>query len=204
MAKFDPENAVIPDTDFSDKNSAERFLDCGKFRPCANLLLLPARRPEVLLYVPTCWELRFQKKSVAEIIPMPDPRVRLDVVTAASIPDWAGHISCPRDCKGYRSKCWNNLCTKLFGPARGTYESWLAARGKRAKENSSSEGSALGRAFSNGWVQGLGCAFLAALVGLVSAEMTHTAVRAAIIVVASTAGLTLLVFAAVVAADHKN
>jgi hypothetical protein len=61
MAKFDPEHATVPNTNFSDRNSAERFLECGKFKRCANLLLplVHQASPPVNVYVPICAESRF-------------------------------------------------------------------------------------------------------------------------------------------------
>src|SRR5258708_154126 len=75
MAKFDPEHATVPDTNFNDRNSAERFLECGKFRRCANLLLPLVHQvsPLVNVYVPICAESRFNKAGVAQHLLMPNP-----------------------------------------------------------------------------------------------------------------------------------
>src|ERR1700722_18713019 len=109
MAKFDPDHAVVPDTNFGDKNSAERYLECGKFRRCANLRLIPAHVPSVLLYLPVCMESRFNKTGNAEFLPMPVYGAALSPLTYTTVGQWASHISCPRDCKGYRSQRWAKI-----------------------------------------------------------------------------------------------
>lgn len=107
MAEFDPEHATVPDTDFTDRNSAERFLECGKFRPCSNLLLplIHQPSPPVNVYVPICAESRFNKAGVAKHLPMPNPGSRIvSPIVYTTVGQWAPLISCPSDCKGYRSK----------------------------------------------------------------------------------------------------
>jgi hypothetical protein len=103
MPKFDPDHATAPDTNFADKNSAEKFLECGKFRRCANLLLAEAHLPGHTLYVPVCTKSRFNRQGVAQHIEMPDPKRALGPITYRTVAAWAPLISCPRDCREYQN-----------------------------------------------------------------------------------------------------
>jgi hypothetical protein len=161
MAKFDPQHATVPDTNFGDKNSAERYLECGKFRRCANLKLIPAYVPSVLLYLPLCKESRFNKTGNAEFLPMPVYGAALSPLTYTTVGQWASHISCPRDCKGYRSLRWANL------------RSWF--KPKRTQN----EAAAMKDVLSNEWVVGLGVTSLVAFVALVLAWTFDTELKAA-------------------------
>jgi hypothetical protein len=163
MAKFDPEHAVVPDTNFGDKNSAERFLECGKFRRCANLRLIPAKVPSVLLYLPVCMESRFNKSGNAEFLPMPVYGAPLSPLTYTTVGQWASHISCPRECRGYRSQRWANFLNRI--------------RPKRTQKATQMDSPSSG-VFSDGWVQGLGGTFLVAFAALVLAFIFHADVKA--------------------------
>lgn len=101
MAKFNPELAAVPDTDFTDKNAVDRFLNCGKFRRCANLKAPHARLPGATVYLPVCTKSRFDRKGVAALIEMPEPRRPLEPFTYTTLAVWAPLISCPRDCCEY-------------------------------------------------------------------------------------------------------
>jgi hypothetical protein len=70
--------------------------------------------------------------------------------------------------------------------------------------DTSTDGSAFTKAFSNGWVRGLGCAFLLALAGLIAAIVTHTQVEAAAVAVGTSGVLAFLVVAAVVTTYQKK
>jgi hypothetical protein len=179
MSKFDPEHAVVPDTNFGDKNSAERYLECGKFRRCANLRLIPAHVPSVLLYLPVCMESRFNKTGNAEFLPMPVYGAALSPLTYTTVGQWASHISCPPDCKGYRSQRWAKV------------RSWFMPK-KTQKEVPTMSG-----VLSNGWVQGFGVAAILSLAGLVVAIKTQTGVPIAEVSVVSI-GIPTLVSAAIV------
>jgi hypothetical protein len=102
MAKFDPQHAVVPPTNFGDRNSAERFLECGKFRRCANLnlIFLHQRNPPVSVHLPVCRESRFERTGAALMIPIPIPNTAVSPVTYMMVGEWAKFISCPHDCKG--------------------------------------------------------------------------------------------------------
>lgn len=122
MAKFDPEHVVVPDTNFGDRASAEQFLECGKFRPCANLLLPLAEQasPPIHVYVPICEENRFNKIGVAQHVPMPNPGSHtMSPITYTTVGEWAPFISCPRTCKGYQNKRWTALGQTLRKMFRG-------------------------------------------------------------------------------------
>ena len=122
MAKFDPEHATVPNTNFSDRNSAERFLECGKFRRCANLLLplVHQASPPVNVYVPICAESRFNKEGVAQHLLMPNPASHtVSPIVYTTVGQWAPLISCPRKCKGYRNKYWAALTHTVRKMFRG-------------------------------------------------------------------------------------
>lgn len=195
MAKFDPEHATVPDTNFGDRNSAERFLECGKFRQCANLMLpLPEQTsPSVHVYIPICAESRFERTGVAQFMPMPTVRNgrsgQVNPVTYTTVAQWAPLISCPRKCEGYRNKRWANLKHALRSMFRGR-QSGLPGT---ARESTPNDGP-LTKAFSNGWVQGLGVTSIAALVGLLVAIQLHTGVEAVAITLAASAIAAALVF----------
>jgi hypothetical protein len=106
MAKFDPDHAVVPPTNFGYKNSAEKFLECGKFRKCANLRLIPAQLQLVRLHIPVCMESRFNRTGTAEWLPMPVFGQPLSPLTYTTVGEWAPHISCPVKCKGHRNPRW--------------------------------------------------------------------------------------------------
>src|ERR1700722_1185789 len=165
MAKFDPQHAVVPPTNFGDKNSAERFLECGKFRRCANLnlIFLHQRNPRVSVYLPVCSESRFERTGSALMIPIPIPNAPVSPVTYMMVGEWAKFISCPRDCKGYRSQRWAKI---LY---------WLRPKRTQGAIQMDSPSSGV---FSNGWVQGLGGTFVVALVALVLAFIFHADVKA--------------------------
>lgn len=100
VAKFNPE-AAAPDTDFRDKNAVDRFLECGKFRRCANLKAVRANLRDAAVYMPTCMKSRFNRTGFAADIEMPAPGRPLGPVTYSSLGFWAPLISCPRNCREY-------------------------------------------------------------------------------------------------------
>jgi hypothetical protein len=179
MAKFDPQRAVVPPTNWEDKNSAEHFLECGKFRQCANLnlIFLHQQSPPVNVYLPVCTESRFDRTGVAQQIHMPVPNTRVSPTTYMIVREWAKFISCPRDCKGYRSRRWANILHRI--------------RPKRTQEAIQIDSPSSG-VLSNGWVQGLGVASILSFAGLVVAVRTHTAVEFAELTFASTLIPTLI------------
>ena len=192
MAKFDPEHATVPDTNFSERNSAERFLESGKFRPCANLLLPLIHQPSfpVNVYIPVCAKSRFNKTGVAQHLLVPDPGSRIvspEVYT--TVAKWAPHISCPRKCKGYRNKRWAALADALRRMFRGRQ----SGQPGTAQGNASNDGP-LTKAMNNGWVQGLGGLSIAALIAFLVAIWFHTGVKEAAITLAATGTATALVF----------
>jgi hypothetical protein len=161
MAKFDPKHVVVPVTNFGDKNSAERFLECGKFRRCANLdlIFLNQQSPSVSVYLPACNESRFDRTGVAKDFDMPTPNTWISPVTFRTVAYWAPLISCPRDCKGYRSQRWARILR------------WL--RPKATQKDTPASGGV----FSNGWVQTFGGAFVLALFAFVGAVTSGTDVK---------------------------
>ena len=189
MAKFDPEHATVPDTDFSDRNSAERFIECGKFRRCTNLKLIQARLPSVRIYLPVCAESRFNRAGAAQMIEMPVAGFPLSPVTYTTLGQWAPLISCPRKCKGYRNKRWAALMDALRRMFRGRQSGQPGAAQTEARNDGP-----LTKAFSNGWVQGLGGLSIAALIGLLVAIRLHSGVEAAAITFAASLIATVLVF----------
>jgi membrane protein implicated in regulation of membrane protease activity len=175
MAKFDPQHAVVPPTNFGDKNSAERFLECGKFRRCANLTLVYGyqRNPLVSVYLPVCRESRFERTGWAQAMQMPGPSTPTSPVTYTTVAQWAPLISCPRNCKGYRSQRWARILR------------WI--RPKATQKDIPASG-----VLSNGWVQGFGVTSVVTFAALVAAIITHTAVQATAIAFVSTAIPTLI------------
>lgn len=103
MARFNPD-AKVPDTDFRDRNSVDRYLECGRFKRCANLQSVPARLPDGTAYLPVCTKSRFNRTGFATEIEMPAPGRTLGVITQATLGLWAPLISCPRDCREYKNR----------------------------------------------------------------------------------------------------
>jgi len=173
MAKFDPKHAVVPPTNFGDKNSAEQFLGCGKFRQCANLALIFGRQdsPSVSVYLPICKESRFERAGVAQGIPIPIVNTPVSPVTYMTVATWAPLVSCPEKCRGYRSRRWAKILA------------WL--RSKRTQKATQTEAPTSG-VFSNGWVQTFGGAFVLACVGLIIAVVIQKDVGATEIAVVTT------------------
>ena len=66
VAKFNPE-AAAPDTDFRDKNAVDRFLECGKFRLCANLKAVRANLRDATVYMPVRTKARFNRRALRRI-----------------------------------------------------------------------------------------------------------------------------------------
>jgi len=120
MPKFNPD-AKVPDTDFRDRNSVDRFLECGKFRRCANLRAIPARLQNATVYLPVCTKGRFDRAGFAADIDMPEPGRPLGPVTYSSLGFWAPLISCPRKCREYNHR----TVEKLKAAARGS-STWVA------------------------------------------------------------------------------
>ena len=164
MAKFDPQHAVVPPANFGDKNSAERFLECGKFRRCANLTLIFGHQhnPPVSVYLPVCRESRFDRTGMAQMLPIPIANTPISPVTYTTVAHWAPLISCPRDCKSYRSQRWTRILR------------WL--RPKATQEEVPTSG-----VLSDGWVQGFGVASVLTFAAFVAAVMFRTAVQAAVV-----------------------
>ena len=164
MAKFDPQNAVVPPTNFGDKNSAEQFLECGKFRRCANLALIFGRRhsPSLNVYLPICKESRFERAGVAQGIPIPIVDTPVSPVTYMTVATWAPLISCPEKCRGYRSQRWAKMLR------------WI---NPNATQKTTQMEAPKSDVFSDGWVQGFGVTCIVALVAFVVANIIHTAVR---------------------------
>jgi hypothetical protein len=117
-------------TDFRDKNAVERLLATKKFRSsCDNLKCEQVNLPLMTLYMPVCWESRFDREGIAKDLPMPDhSRRSLSPLTYNTIAFWAPSISCPRPCNGYRNRTFAKLqrgvkqsalwlSTHLFKPA---------------------------------------------------------------------------------------
>jgi hypothetical protein len=189
MAKFDPQHAVVPDTNFGDKNSAERFLECGKFRRCANLRLIPAHLPSALLYIPACLESRFNKAGTAQWLPLPVYGAPLSPITYTTVGQWAPLISCPRDCKGYRSQRWARILR------------WLKPKTAQKAIQTDIPGSGV---LSNAWVQGLGVASILTFAGLLAAFIFHTEVKVAEITFISTIIPTLIAILVVRSRAPRN
>src|SRR5271156_6575177 len=168
MAKFDPDHAVVPPTNFGYKNSAEKFLECGKFRKCANLRLIPAQLQIVRLHIPVCVESRFNRTGTAEWLPMPVFGQPLSPLTYTTVGEWAPHISCPVKCEGYRSPRWSKI------------RSWF--RPKRTEK----EAPTMSGVLSNGWVQTFGGAFVLSIAALIVEFKTGTGVPVAEVGVVST------------------
>lgn len=192
MAKFDPEHAVVPKTDFTDRNSAERFIECGKFRRCSNLSLEEVRLEMFRLYLPVCSEARFTRAGAAQMMPLPVRGRPLRPITYTTVGHWAPALSCPHDCRGYRSLRWKNIRAMLVRPFR-----WLFPRdegGRRGGTQENIESLAVTKAFSNGWVQGLGVAFLLAVAALLGAMLTHREIEPAAFGVATAGVLALVAF----------
>lgn len=103
MREHDPQ-APVPDTDFRDRNAVEKYLDCGRFKPCAHLKSIQATLPPngTVVYLPVCAENRFNKTGVATDIDMPIPGRPLGPITYSTLGVWAALISCPPDCRGYK------------------------------------------------------------------------------------------------------
>jgi hypothetical protein len=174
MVKFDPDRAVVPPTNFGYKNSAEKFLECGKFRKCANLRLLPAQLKIVRLHIPVCMESRFNRTGRAEWLPMPVFGQPLSPLTYTTVGEWAPHISCPVKCKGYRSARWAKIL------------SWFRPM-KSKRDISESRG-----VLSNDWVVGLGVATIGTFAALAVAFILKKEVEAAELLFAATASATIL------------
>jgi hypothetical protein len=168
MTKFDPEHAIVPPTNFGYQNSAEKFLECGKFRKCANLRLIPAQLQLVRLHIPVCMESRFNRTGTAEWLPMPVFGQPLGPLTYTTVGEWAPHISCPVKCKGYTSPRWAKI------------RNWF--RPKRTQK----EAPTMSGVLSNGWVQGFGVAAILAIAGLIAAIKTGTQIPVAEVGVIST------------------
>ena len=73
MHEFDLE-AAAPDTEFRDKNAVDRFLECGKFRRCANLRTIPAQVQGGTVYMLVCMKSCFSRAGFAVDIEILDPR----------------------------------------------------------------------------------------------------------------------------------
>lgn len=191
MAKFDPEHATVPTTNFADRNSAEQFLDCGKFRQrCANLTLDRLGLPQPnFVYIPICLESRFERAGIAQYVPMPVRELPMSPTIYATLPVWAPLLSCPRNCRGYRNKYWAAMVLSLQKLLRGSQ----GRRTGATQGNASSDGP-FTQALSNGWVQGLGVTFIAALIYLLVAIWTHTGIKAAEITVIAFLIATILAF----------
>jgi len=103
--RFNPDPKV-PDTDFRDRNSVDTYLECGRFRRCANLQSIPARLPvpDVTVYLPVCTKSRFNRTGFASQIEMPVPGQKLGPFTYTTLGQWAPLISCPRDCREYKNR----------------------------------------------------------------------------------------------------
>jgi hypothetical protein len=101
MPKFNPK-AKAPDTDFRDKNAVDRFLECGKFRRCANLEAPPAKLEHFTIYLPACRKSRFDREGFAAEIEMPVPGHRVSPLTYTTLGVWAPLISCPLKCRDYQ------------------------------------------------------------------------------------------------------
>jgi hypothetical protein len=164
MAKFDPHHAVVPPTNFGDKNSAEQFLGCGKFRQCANLTLIYGHQhsPAVSVYLPICKESRFERTGVAKGIPMPVVNTPISPVTYMTVATWAPLISCPEKCRGYRSRGWAKVLR------------WIRPNATQKATQMEAPTSGV---LSNGWVQGFGVTCIVAFVAFVVANIIQTAVR---------------------------
>ena len=165
MAKFNPQNATVPPTNFEDRSSAEQFLECGKFRVrCANVSLDKVALPQShFAYMPICLESRFEKAGIAQFMPMPVRGHPLNPITYTSIGDWGPLVSCPRKCRGYRNKYWAAIC-RIF-------------QGRAALPNAQDDRFVL--ALSNGWVQSFGVGTFASLVALLIAISFHTGIEVA-------------------------
>jgi hypothetical protein len=120
VSKFNPE-AVVPDTDFKDKNSVDRYLECGRFRRCANLLAIQVRLPDCSFYMPVCTKSRFNRRGFAKHIEMPVPRQPVGPVTYTTLAQWGPLISCPRNCQEYQ----NPTLAKIKSKA-GTSLVWIS------------------------------------------------------------------------------
>src|ERR1700722_3435083 len=172
MPKFDPEHAVVPSTNFGDKNSAERFLECGKFRQCANLnlIFLHQRNPPVSVYLPVCREFRFERAGAAMMIPIPTPNTAISPVTYMMVGEWAKFISCPQKCKGYRNLRWAKI------------RNWF--RPMKSKKDIPKR---RGGVFSNDWVIGLGVTTIVALAAFIVALIVQKEVETAELALAASA-----------------
>lgn len=69
-----------------------------------------------------CLEGRFSREGVAEFMGMPQPPRPLSPLIFTTIPIWAPLVSCPPDCRGYRSRtvaklrrAWNSAVRWLSG-----------------------------------------------------------------------------------------
>lgn len=123
------------------------------------------------VYLPVCRESRFERTGAALMIPIPIPNTAVSPVTYMMVREWAKFISCPRDCKGYRSLRW----AKILG--------WFES--KKTQRTIQTEVPASG-VFSNGWVQTFGGAFVLACVGLIIAIVFQKDVGATEIAVVTT------------------
>lgn len=117
MRKFNP-RARVPTTDFRDRNAVEKYLECGRFKQCANLVSLPAVLPPTgtTVYLPVCTENRFNKTGFATHIEMPVPGKPLSPLTYVPLGQWASLISCPGDCRGYKNRSWAKFKDKARVP----------------------------------------------------------------------------------------
>jgi hypothetical protein len=187
MAKFDPQHAVVPPTNWGDKNSAERFLECGKFRQCASLdlIFLHQQSPPVNVYLLVCRESRFDRAGLAQQIQMPVPNTRVSPTTYMIVRQWSPFISCPPKCKGYRSQRW----AKILG----------GLRSKRTQKEVP-----LSSVFANPWVQGLGIASILTFAGLVAAFIFQTEIKVAEITLVSTLVPTLIAILVVRSRTPRN
>lgn len=133
MPKFNPD-VPVPDTNFTDKNAVDRYLECGRFRRCANLKAAPAYLPDVTIYIPMCMKSRFNRTDVAAYIPMPSPNQPLNPLTQASLRYWSRSISCPRNCREYKNatvaRIWaqtRRFSDSILGHVIKPSEIWWAA-----------------------------------------------------------------------------
>jgi hypothetical protein len=119
-------------------------------------------------------ESRFNKTGNAEFLPMPVYGAALSPITYTTIGQWAPLISCPRNCKGYRSQRWVKILR------------WIRPKATQKNIPASSG------VFSNDWVVGLGVSSIVTFAALVAAIIFHTEVKAAWIAFAATAIPTLI------------
>jgi hypothetical protein len=132
MPKFNPDGAKVPDTDFRDKNAVDRFLECGKFRRCANLKSIPAHLPPTgtTVYLPVCTKSRFNRAGFAADIEMPVLGQPLGPITYSTLGNWAPLIPCPCNCREYK----HPVLVKLKATVRASL-SWILPKPKKSSEN---------------------------------------------------------------------